>query len=73
MIKGFIMLIQLVLMIGRWLERRQWYNAAMKDVEIELEKLSSKLVKNAAAARDAVDDAGVRDDKRNRDNWPKDT
>ncbi len=73
MIKGFIMLVQLVLMVGRWLERRGQLKDAMKDVEIELEKLSTKLVKNAAAARDAVDDAGVRDDKRNRDNWPKDT
>ena len=73
MIKGFIMLVQLVLMVGRWLERRGQLKDAMKDVEIELEKLSTKLVKNAAAARDAVDAAGVPDDKQNRDNWPKDT
>ena len=68
-IKLFTLFVQLVLFIGRELERRGRLKEAMKDVEHQLGETVAEMVRRAVAARDAVSDDpdSLRDDPRNRD------
>lgn len=70
MIKLFILVVQVLRMIGRWLERRGLLKEAVRRAELDIDEQTDKMLNKAVSARGAVSDDpdSMRDDPRNLDN-----